>query len=615
MLVKYYLNFIIFILFLNLTYAQPVFTTNVYNATVGYSPVFEATSTEPREIVFYGKNITSESFSEIGRCSAPTKICQFTLPTILPGSLADTEWNYYVSYIDSNRLTTNTTVKRILVGSSNVLTNEPCTIDINCQSGLIRNIGCSGPFSVRSLTGKCISNQCRYIIKDAQCISYQQNSCVNSNTLRIYSLGTCSSDSYLCNYGYQDLNCPQGCPNDPTCNSKLNDHPIPQERESLGGTASTGGSRNTLATIPIGRCSSLGFGECDKLTGLYIYNYSNQGPLGSEFTLTIPSDSGGFSEAPLSDRLISCNNLSDITLAYYNFTNRTWVPITAALLNNRLVIRVNFLGTFAIVKKPSCVPKECGPYGYYLIPPDGFVPVNNPLKFVVCGFLPGCQPAEPGCSRACPQGIDPQCPTCTKASGNCCVPKLDNECDLDCAPGVDPDCAQAFTPGEINCDDDGTCNPGCPNSTTFKVTTTGLLNRNFMWYADVDCCRQYGSSITSNTGDCCRAVCDGICDGDCIIGQDPDCTYQCPYCGDGKLNDVQYPERVNAVNPNGYKYESCIECSQDCPGGANQFKYIFTEGDGGNAPTGAEPGFGAESGLGTGSGIGAAPSPGDSPAG
>ncbi len=360
-----------------------------------------------------------------------------------------------------------------------------------------------------------------------------------------------------------------------------------------------GGGTNSLITIPIGRCSALGFNECDKLTGLYIYNYSNPGPLGSDFTLTIPSDSGGFSEAPLSDRLISCNNLSDITLAYYNSTNRAWVPINAALLNNRLVVRINFLGTFAIIKKPSCVLKECGPYGYYLIPQDGFVPVNNPLKFVVCGFLPGCQPAEPGCSRACPQDIDPQCPTCTKSSGNCCVPKLDNECDLDCARGVDPDCAQTFIPGEVNCDDDGTCNPQCPNSTTFKVTTTGLLNRNFMWYADVDCCRQYGSQITSNMGDCCRAVCDGVCDGDCITGQDPDCTYECPYCGDGKLNDVQYPERINAVNPNGYQYQSCLDCQQDCPGGANQFSFTQAEGDGGNAPGEGEENPGGTPGSGS----------------
>jgi len=367
---------------------------------------------------------------------------------------------------------------------------------------------------------------------------------------------------------------------------------------TLVGTTTT----NNLITIPIGRCSSLGFNQCEKLTGLYIYNYTTQGTTTSEFTLTLPSDSPGYSESPLDERLISCTNISNVTIGFYNYTSASWTPIESALVNRRLVTRVNFLGTFAIIKKPDCVPKECGPYGYYLIPPEGFVPVNNPLKFVICGFLPGCQPAEPGCSRACPQDIDPQCPTCTKASGNCCVPKLDGECDLDCAPGVDPDCASSFTLGEINCDEDGTCNLNCPNSTTFKVTTTGLLNRNFMWYADVDCCRQYGSQISSNTGDCCKAVCDGICDGDCIVGQDPDCTYECPYCGDGKLNDVQYHERVNTINPNGYQYESCIECSQDCPGGANQYAYEFRGGnDGGNA-VGEAPG-GTEGGVaGAGSG-------------
>lgn len=304
-------------------------------------------------------------------------------------------------------------------------------------------------------------------------------------------------------------------------------------------------------------CEAEGLNECGEVIKLYDYNIHSA--ISPEQTAVIQ-----FRETD-----VDCYEKTDVAIAYYDEVAEAWVKRNtyieegAAEGTYEVSALISYIGYLALVRSDECVPSVCTYGGYRITPISGYVNSGEEITFELCGLVNNCELSENGvCNVQC-AGSDPDCGTCTSQEGDCCKISYDDICDLDCGPGVDPDCcdkskvlccpADLAKSGSSGCDNncgildlscsdctntggdcctgniDGVCDPDCP--------TTNL-------YVDPDCC---DPSIDVN---CCNPTCDGVCDTNCIAGLDPDCYYPCFQCdGDG----------VCEAN------ENTQTCPQDCP--------------------------------------------------
>ncbi len=318
-----------------------------------------------------------------------------------------------------------------------------------------------------------------------------------------------------------------------------------------------------------------------------LYNYSIHGGIAPE------------QQAVIYFRMedVDCYNKNDTAIAYYDEGNNKWAEKKTVIekISEEGVYSakayINKLGYIALVRTDSCVPLQCTYGGYRTSPVGGYVNEGEPISLEFCGMVSGCEAIKNNvCDKNCPEGIDPDCSTCTAEKDDCCLVSYDYKCDKDCAPYVDPDCCrksdgQCCPGGEAysdsadcdkNCDtsdlactgctlqagdccdatSDGTCDPDCP-----KLS-------NGVGYLDVDCCAANGVSVTSAAGDCCYAGGDGACDCDCIIGVDPDCLNSPGCCGNQFCSSGESPSSCPSDCYCGdgtcSSGETCSSCLADC---------------------------------------------------
>ncbi|MDO8559785.1 MAG: right-handed parallel beta-helix repeat-containing protein [bacterium] len=145
--------------------------------------------------------------------------------------------------------------------------------------------------------------------------------------------------------------------------------------------------------------------------------------------------------------------------------------------------------------------------------------------------------------------VDPDCPVCTSAAGNCCLPVIDTVCDADCPGAVDPDCWKpANAVKNFSCPNPPPVGDGCDYDCSFSGNydrdcgprvcsnaTDGCCNASNDEPDDCDADCTYGSfaasivdpdcgGIGNGSDDGCWPVAsDGFCDPDCPAGLDPNC--------------------------------------------------------------------------------------------
>ncbi|MBS3157247.1 hypothetical protein J4442_03710 [Candidatus Woesearchaeota archaeon] len=139
---------------------------------------------------------------------------------------------------------------------------------------------------------------------------------------------------------------------------------------------------------------------------------------------------------------------------------------------------------------------------------------------VDCATPPSCLNTNDGCCNPSSDLIcDPNClvsqdsdctppeVTCTPSNGNCCVPNNDGICDSDCVSGLDPNCQP---PGSnLN---DGICN----------ANSDGVCDINCVQNVDTPDCNSFAYTPSPNDG--CFPLSDEVCDLDCPLDLDIDCS-------------------------------------------------------------------------------------------
>jgi len=182
-------------------------------------------------------------------------------------------------------------------------------------------------------------------------------------------------------------------------------------------------------------CDHSLFNECNKVQG-NINNYSIHGSLGNPQTIQFDYQSNE----------ISCYDKTDVDIAYYDEVNNIWVHLNSTVVSQggntyRISAQTNYLGYIAIVGNDECVLSDCNYGAYGLNPFSGLVGVSAEIDISFCGLVPKCNAVADGvCDVNCVPGIDPDCGECTPAGNNCCLPSDDGICDTDCFDNVDPDC-------------------------------------------------------------------------------------------------------------------------------------------------------------------------------
>lgn len=165
---------------------------------------------------------------------------------------------------------------------------------------------------------------------------------------------------------------------------------------------------------------------------------------------------------------ILCNDPEGIAIAKLDQETWKWEILPSSYIKEegkatgqyRLGATVASVGIYAVIVKDqfdnlrikefstegkTCQRLTCGSYkGFEIDSPysSGNVPNGTDITMNFCKIIYGCDASEDGtCSRACPQGVDPNCPgLCTpdEDKTDCCVPVPDGFCDPDCWT-VDPE--------------------------------------------------------------------------------------------------------------------------------------------------------------------------------
>jgi len=208
----------------------------------------------------------------------------------------------------------------------------------------------------------------------------------------------------------------------------------------------------------IWNCEESGLKDCNLLLSP-AYEYSIEKKEGDAPSFIVfPHD--GY----LTRKEIDCASLEAVTVAKYDKEQEKWRPLDEAEVIRdgggvKIKAPIREPGIYAAIKKTAeigfkedlCIPLNCGEAGGFLtVPYSGKVKEGGKIALEFCGMIEGCNATRDGeCSRACPEGVDPDCAgiSCTPEEGDCCDLSLDGVCDPDCFKdyehnnfGPDPDC-------------------------------------------------------------------------------------------------------------------------------------------------------------------------------